>query len=197
MTVLPELERALTGAVERASNGASRRPRRRRAKPAVLLGVVAAMASATAVAAATGALPGAFAPQAERALPLLDGSGSRTLAHYRGQTLVVTFFASWCSPCREQAHVVERAGVALRAAGAGTALLINFEDAPEFASAFVAHEGLDLPVLRDDDGSVADAYGVDAIPYTFVVDPAGRVVAVSRGLQGDAALQADIAKATG
>lgn len=197
MTVLPELERALTSAIERASNETPRRLRRHRTRPAVVLGVVAAMASATAVAAATGALPGAFAPQADRALPLLDGSGRQTLAHYRGQTVVVTFFASWCSPCREQVHVVDRAGAALRAAGAGTALLINFMDAPEHASAFVAREGLELPVLRDEDGSVAEAYGVHGIPFTFVVNPAGRVVAVARGLQTDAALQADIEKAAG
>jgi len=209
MSLLPDVERALTSAIRReiTPSGAPGRARRPRARRAVVIAVAALLlGSATAVAAATGALTslkdavdgGATppAPQSQRPLPVMDGDGRRALDSFRGQIVVVSFIASWCEPCRQEARLVDGAGARLRADGSGTALLIATNDHERFARAFVAQHRLRLSVLVDRDGSVAKAYGVNGIPTTFVLDARGRIVAIRQGMYRDrASLQADIDKA--
>ncbi len=116
----------------------------------------------------------------DAALPLLAGGGRRTLASYRRDGyVVVNFFASWCQPCADEAPTLAR--VQRRLAGHGTVVGIAWNDATEDTTRFVRDHAIRYPVLRDVDGSFASAYGVKAMPETFVVDPRGRVVALDRG----------------
>jgi cytochrome c biogenesis protein CcmG, thiol:disulfide interchange protein DsbE len=117
----------------------------------------------------------------DRALPVLDGNGQRTLASFRGKPVVLNFWASWCTPCRQEAPLLERAQKRLVAHG-GTVVGITFRDATPDARAFVRKFGLTYPSLRDVDGKLAESYGTRALPETFVLDRAGRVRAISRGV---------------
>jgi len=119
------------------------------------------------------------APSAASRLPLLSGAGERSLASYRGKVVVLNFWASWCTPCQEEAPILERAQHSL-AAQDGTVLGVTFRDASSDSLEFVKQHKLTFPMLRDTSGEFARSYGTSEIPETFVIDRYGHVVAISR-----------------
>jgi cytochrome c biogenesis protein CcmG/thiol:disulfide interchange protein DsbE len=114
----------------------------------------------------------------DAALPLLDGGATRQLADYRGGWLVVNFFASWCGPCADEAPLLNR--LQHRLAGRGTIIGVAWNDASADTREFVHEHGVHYPIMRDVDRSFGDAYGVNGVPETFVIDPRGRIVALNR-----------------
>jgi cytochrome c biogenesis protein CcmG/thiol:disulfide interchange protein DsbE len=117
----------------------------------------------------------------DRALPVLGGDGQRSLADYRGQVVVLNFWASWCDPCKAEAPELERVHKQLQRSKDGTVLGVTFRDATRDSQAFMKEFGLTYPSIRDVDGKLAQEYGTRALPETFVLDREGRVVAMSRG----------------
>jgi cytochrome c biogenesis protein CcmG/thiol:disulfide interchange protein DsbE len=120
------------------------------------------------------------APGLTRSLPVLDASGTRSLASYRGKVVVLNFWASWCAPCKSETPLLERLQRQIAPRG-GTVLGVNYRDTTGDANAFTRHYGLTYPSLRDVDGDMAQDYGTRALPETFVIDRQGKVTAVSRG----------------
>lgn len=128
------------------------------------------------------------APSAAETLPLLGASGGRSLSSYRGHVVVLNFWASWCEPCREEAPRLERLQRELARHGA-TVLGVTYKDAASDSEGFVRQYRLTYPSLRDASGEFAHSYGTDALPESFVIDPAGRIVAISRGEASGSFLQ--------
>jgi cytochrome c biogenesis protein CcmG/thiol:disulfide interchange protein DsbE len=135
------------------------------------------------------------APAATIRLPLLSGSGTRSLASYRGKVVVLNFWASWCTPCQEEASILERTQHALLLRHGGTVLGVTFQDSSPDSREFVKRYGLTYPNLRDPTNELAQAYGTSQIPETFVIDPYGHVVAISRGEIDEAFLNRAVALA--
>jgi cytochrome c biogenesis protein CcmG/thiol:disulfide interchange protein DsbE len=121
------------------------------------------------------------APGRDIRLPDLDGGRSTSLADLDGRVVVLNFWASWCDPCREEAPVLERAQERLTREGAGTVLGVTYKDSADHSRAFVREHHLSFPSVRDDRLELAPRYGTSALPETFVIDRAGRIVAMSRG----------------
>ena len=134
------------------------------------------------------------APASGRALPLLGGAARASLDSFHGQVRVLNFWASWCEPCRAEAPLLERAQRRLAAEG-GTVLGVTYLDASPDAQAFARRFRLTYPELRDSDGSFARAYGTNQLPETFVIDRAGRIVAISRGEIDEGFLSRALARA--
>jgi len=136
------------------------------------------------------------APEAGRRLPSLGAGPARSIADLRGRVVVLNFWASWCEPCRAEAPALARAQ--RRWAGRGVTVLgADWNDAVPDAQRFARRFGLDYPIVRDVGGALAKAYGTNSLPETFVIDRAGRVVALQR-FQADARfLDRAIAKAVG
>jgi cytochrome c biogenesis protein CcmG/thiol:disulfide interchange protein DsbE len=120
------------------------------------------------------------APEATRSLPALGRRGDASLASFRGQVVVLNFWASWCAPCAVESPLLERVQASL-ARHHGTVLGVTYLDASPDSQSFVRRYHLTYPNLRDNAGSFAHAYGTDQLPETFIIDRAGRIVAISRG----------------
>jgi cytochrome c biogenesis protein CcmG/thiol:disulfide interchange protein DsbE len=119
-------------------------------------------------------------PAPAAALPNLTGSGSESLADYRGRWVLVNFWASWCVPCRQEAPELER--FQQRHGGPKfTVLGIDSRDLSGDGRSFVRRYHLSYPQLRDGDGDTAHAFGTTGVPENFLVDPAGKVRLLVRG----------------
>ena len=116
-------------------------------------------------------------------LPKLGGGGTGSLADYRGQVVVLNFWASWCDPCKAESPLLERWHRRMTARN-GTVLGIDMLDVTEDAQDFIAEYGLSYPMLKDREGE-----GIE----TFVIDPAGRITAVRRGPVDEEFMRTEVA----
>lgn len=96
--------------------------------------------------------------------------GSFSLSDYRGNALLLHFWASWCAVCRiEQASIASIAKdwpvltVAMQSGDAGE------------VRRYLQEHGLTFPVVVDKQGELARLYGVTGVPVSFVIDSQGRI----------------------
>ena len=124
----------------------------------------------------------------------LDGNEHR-LSDYRGSTVVLNFWASWCPPCRAELPILSRFAdsvaqeVTPKSGGAGNrgVILLGINQTASETSVrelrrFVSENELSYPVLLDRNNAVFSRYGVRGIPTTYVVGPDGTVTAKRVGV---------------
>lgn len=120
-----------------------------------------------------------------------DG-GQLDLTSFRGEPLVVNFFASWCAPCR--AELPEFARVSRDLDGTVRFVALNTrESAADVPAALelLAETGVTFPVGLGENGSLLETVGATVMPTTVFVDRDGRAVVVHQG-QLDAASLTEI-----
>jgi len=106
-------------------------------------------------------------PAPDLVLRSADGSTSR-ISDLRGSAVVLHLWATWCPPCREELPSL------FGFAELGTAEVLAVSVDPEWdpVQSFVANESIEYVRLASPE-AVSDAFGVDDLPQTFVIDPAG------------------------
>jgi len=126
-------------------------------------------------------------------LKTLEGSNLR-LEEYRGQVVLINFWASWCGPCRQEMPILDR--LHKRYEDTGFAVLgINVEGEAEPAQKIVDKTNVTFPVLIDEGQMVSELYELEAMPSTVVVDRNGVVRYVHRGYKpGDEAKYVEVVK---
>ncbi len=114
---------------------------------------------------------------ADLELPLMESDGTVSLSDRRGSILVVTFWASWCLPCRDEQP--ELVAAANRYAGEGVHFVaVLYQDDLDDASRFLDEFGRaeSASYVTDPGSRAAIEFGLFGIPETFFVDPEGVVV---------------------
>ena len=126
-------------------------------------------------------------------LKTLKGSNLR-LEEYRGQVVLINFWASWCGPCRQEMPILDR--LHKRYEDAGFAVLgVNVEGEISPAQKIVDKTKVTFPVLIDEGQLVSELYQLEAMPSTVVVDRDGVVRYVHRGYKpGDEAKYVEVVK---
>ncbi|MBI4561552.1 MAG: TlpA family protein disulfide reductase [Candidatus Rokubacteria bacterium] len=127
------------------------------------------------------------------ALDLFDG-GRFELEAQRGKVVVVTFWASWCVPCREEAPLLEAAWRASRDRGV-VFVGVNVQDQEPAARRFIEEFGLTFPNGPDPGSRIAVDYGVYGIPELFFVDGSGGITYKHIGVIGASLLQTKLDEA--
>lgn len=123
----------------------------------------------------------AGAPLAATGFVVRDMAGnSHALADYRGQWLVVNYWATWCPPCLEEIPDL----IALDEARADVVVIgiaVDYKSRQE-VERFVDDNLISYPVVLGDK-SVLDQFGpADVLPTTYIYDPRGVLVKRHRGL---------------
>ncbi|HIW76549.1 MULTISPECIES: cytochrome c biogenesis protein/redoxin [Gordonibacter] len=133
-----------------------------------------------------------IAPLADKVL--LDQNGvEHRLSDYRGKTIFLNFFATWCGPCKREIPDIEKLYrdrgenaddlVVLAVANPKTAdHPTNSDVSVEEVKAFIKEQNMTYPVLMDETGEVFGAYGVMSFPTTFMIDKDGNVFGYAAGM---------------
>jgi cytochrome c biogenesis protein CcmG/thiol:disulfide interchange protein DsbE len=116
-----------------------------------------------------------------------------TLAGLRGRPVLVSFWAAWCAPCRQEAPAL--AAFARSPGGRGHLVGVDTGDDLGAARRFIARYGWTFAVLRDPASATAVDYRVPGLPTTFALDARGRIVAQLSGAQTTASLTRALAAA--
>ncbi|MFZ0215167.1 MAG: redoxin family protein, partial [Candidatus Dormiibacterota bacterium] len=103
--------------------------------------------------------------------PSLRGGGRYSLAQYRGEPVVVNFFASYCVPCRTELPMLEQQTAQAHV----RLLLVDERDDGGAARSLLSGLGVNAPAVADPNGTVGAQYGVANLPETFFVQPNGRL----------------------
>jgi cytochrome c biogenesis protein CcmG/thiol:disulfide interchange protein DsbE len=115
--------------------------------------------------------------------------GRLALADLRGHPVVLNLWASWCTPCREEAGRLERGWRALGPKGV-LFVGLDIQDLRGDALGFLRKYGATYPSVREPGRDVANSYGATGIPETYFIDRRGRVVGHVIGVVSAAQLAA-------
>ena len=130
------------------------------------------------------ALPASGAGSASGPAPqfTLDArSGSKiSLSQYKGQVVMLNFWASWCGPCREEMPALD-AFAAEQGDNGIEVIGVNVEPDSKAAEGFLKETPVSFPVIYDKDSTVSKAYDVSGMPSTVIIDRKGNIRVLHRG----------------
>jgi thiol-disulfide isomerase/thioredoxin len=104
--------------------------------------------------------------------------GRHRLSDWRGQVVVLNFWATWCAPCRHEMPSLDRLQAEMGGAGLEVVTVATGRNSAAGIRRFFEEEGIErLPILTDADQSLAREMAVLGLPVTVIIDPEGREVA--------------------
>jgi thiol-disulfide isomerase/thioredoxin len=114
-------------------------------------------------------------------LSLADlGGKNHRLSDYRGQVVLVNFWASWCAPCILEMPDMQRLKEKL-SGRPFTILAVNVRESPGTIWKFLSRVKVDFTLLRDSDGLATRDWEVHGYPTSFLVDARGEIRYIARG----------------
>lgn len=132
-------------------------------------------------------------PVPEFRLATLDG-GEVTRSDYAGKVLLLDFWATWCTPCRAQARILEAVYEDVQGDGVEFLAVDSGED-PELVREFAAGSPFPYPVVLDADEALSLELDVIILPTVVIVDREGRISYLREGIADGATLREELQRA--
>ena len=114
-------------------------------------------------------------------LAVLDGDKPASLETYKGEFVLLNFWATWCPPCLEEMPYIETAYNKFKDRGFTVVAISSDEEGESAVAPFIEKLGLTFPVLLDTDKAVSSEYGAHNLPMTFILNREGEVIAGAVG----------------
>jgi len=112
---------------------------------------------------------------------LQDLNGDKyQFSEYAGKGIFLNFWGTWCEPCKREMPYMERQYQYYKNHGVEV-LAVNVGESNIAVENFAKEYGLTFPILLDKKLEVLNAYGVDPLPTTFLIDKNGKVVKIITG----------------
>ncbi|HEX8947413.1 MAG TPA: TlpA disulfide reductase family protein [Dissulfurispiraceae bacterium] len=96
------------------------------------------------------------------------------LSDFKGKTVLLNFWASWCDSCKEENPSLQRLIDMEKGNARLVPVTVLFRDDPAKAAEYMKANGISFPVLLDDK-NIALQYGLTGVPETFIIDSKGVV----------------------
>lgn len=120
-------------------------------------------------------------------LPSLE-SGTISLADFTGRVVLVEFWATWCTPCRAQATILEDLFETFTDSEVQF-LAVSLGEERDTVRSFVSKNPFQYPVLLDTEDELSGKLGIYALPTVLVIDRSGEVLFSRPGLATAATLR--------
>jgi peroxiredoxin len=102
------------------------------------------------------------------------------LSQYKGQVVMVNFWATWCGPCQQEMPLLDQMYKKYKPAGF-TLIGVNVDKEAPAVKELLTRKPVSFPVLLDPANSVSKAYHVDEMPSSVIIDRKGVIRYVHRG----------------
>lgn len=103
-----------------------------------------------------------------------------SLSDYKGQVIMLNFWASWCGPCRQEMPELNKLYDTYKKAGF-VLLGINLDDSKAAVDKALQKTPVTFPVLLDPQGKVAELYKNQAMPSSYFIDRDGNLAYLHQG----------------
>jgi peroxiredoxin len=113
-------------------------------------------------------------PAGDFTLEPVDGGGKISLRDFKGQPVVLNFWATWCGPCKEELPVFQKMWDKYKDEDV-VFLGVDVMDDRTNASEFIKNSGISYTMLYDQEGDVSSKYKVIALPATFFINKEGEI----------------------
>jgi peroxiredoxin len=138
-----------------------------------------AMAAIVVASSAFAASGDASGPAPSFTLTTLSGQPDG-LSQYKGQVVMVNFWATWCGPCQQEMPLLDQMYKKYKPAGF-TLIGVNVDKESPAVKELLARKPVSFPVLLDPANQVSKAYHVDEMPSSVIIDRKGQIRYIHRG----------------
>ena len=131
-------------------------------------------------------------PMPDFTLPSVVDGKDISSDDFKGKVLLVTFFTTWCPPCRQEIPSLIQLQNDLSAKGFSVLGLSLDEGNPDVVNELVEHDKINYPVVMADSEVVSDFGGVTGIPTSFLINHKGKMIRTYAGYVPHELLKQDI-----
>jgi peroxiredoxin len=160
----------------------SSRPSALLATLSLALGMVALTGAVAPASASSTATPAAAALPAPDFSLDARGATKVSLSQYRGQVVMLNFWATWCGPCRQEMPLLDAMYKRYKSMGF-TLIGVNVEPDSKAAEEFLAKLPVSFPVAFDTESKVSKLYNVQGMPNSVIIDRKGKARVLHRGFR--------------